>query len=643
MSRTPSATHGWNSTVMYWSGEASAGGMPRFRKKFPNTLLNTSTTANSQVFSRSRACSWVMRGSVARTRGRGRRARRAPRGRLVLGHKLLPFGPQRQVLAGLLGQPPALFAVEHGLLHDAPDDAQAEEILAVEALHPLHQFSAVEPRINHVGKLVAGFIGHGIDGDEVVLLDVIVELGARIRMGDGDLDGFRVQPLGEIDGLADALARLARQPDNVVAMNQQAELLAVGREALGHLHGGALLDVLQDLRVARFVSHNQQPAAGFLHGSQGLVIGGHARGARPREVQRLQLLRQFDGAVPPVIEGVVVEENLFDVGELIERIAHFMGHVVGRAQAPAVPRVGLRPQAERAQRRASARSVHGNEWVQQERHVVARDVEIALVNPGHPRERIQVFDRRRFRVVDDGAVPAETHAGQLLQWLAVGVVHNLAIELPPHHEIDGFGAAQRFFRLRGDGRTDERHLQLGVRVLHHPGYLGVHVETGSGSIEYEQFEILGHLDRLPDGDLVRRRVHHFAVGEHAGGVTKPDGIPVGLDFARGRPAGTGAAVEPFKRRRIQKQCSHLLSSRTSARPRYWLSASLMAPRLALSIEKLLKSMVRSALPANRVSTSLRTCRGTEIPSRISYFLTNATFFRKMDGLFTRYPDSRTRR
>ena len=198
-----------------------------------------------------------------------------------------------------------------------------------------------------------------------------------------------------------------------------------------------------------------------------------------------------------------------------------------------------------------------DEGVQQERHVVARDVEIALVDLGHPGQRIQVLDGRAFGVVDDGAVLAETHAGQIFERLAVGVVHDLAIELPPHHEIDGRGAAQGLFRLGGDGRPDEGHLQLGVRVLHHPGYFRVHVEAGSGGEQHEQFEILGHLDGLRDGDLVRRRVHHFAVGEHAGGIAQPYGIPVGLDFARGRPAGAGAAIEPFKRRRIQKQCSHL--------------------------------------------------------------------------------------
>src|SRR5947209_1772212 len=45
---------------MYASGVASSAGMPRFMKKFPNTLLKTTTTAQMQVFSRRRALSEVM-------------------------------------------------------------------------------------------------------------------------------------------------------------------------------------------------------------------------------------------------------------------------------------------------------------------------------------------------------------------------------------------------------------------------------------------------------------------------------------------------------------------------------------------------------------------------------------------------------
>src|SRR5690242_10803342 len=122
-SSTPIATHGWNSTVMYASGVASSAGMPRFMKKLPNTLLNTTTVAQIQVFSRRRASSVFMPESVAGDgSGRG--------GGLLLRHELLPLGAQRHVLPGFFGEPAALFAVEHGLAHDAPDHARAEEILA---------------------------------------------------------------------------------------------------------------------------------------------------------------------------------------------------------------------------------------------------------------------------------------------------------------------------------------------------------------------------------------------------------------------------------------------------------------------------------------------------------------------------------
>ena len=101
-------------------------------------------------------------------------------------------------------------------------------------------------------------------------------------MRDRHLDRLGVQPLGEVDGLADALARLARQPDDEVAVDHQAQLFAVLREAQRHVHGGALLDVLEDLRIARFVADDEQPASGILHRLQGVVIGGHARRAATR-------------------------------------------------------------------------------------------------------------------------------------------------------------------------------------------------------------------------------------------------------------------------------------------------------------------------------------------------------------------------
>ena len=263
-------------------------------------------------------------------------------------------------------------------------------------------------------------------------------------------------------------------------------------------------------------------------------------------------------------------------------------------------RVGLRPQAEGAQRRAAARGVEGDERVQQERNVVARDVQIALVDLGHPGQRVQIFDGRPFRVVDHAAVLAEAHAGQLLERLALGVIGDLVIELAPHHEIDGLVRQQRLFRLDGHRRPHEGHLQLRVDVLHHLGHLHVHVKAGSGGVQHQKLELLGHLHGLLDGDLVRRRVHHFAVGQHARGIAEPHRIPVGFDFARGRPARTGAAVEAFERRRIQKSVLIDSPAELPAPDAAPPTAFRRRPRLAVpqlpSMEKLVKSMVNSALP-----------------------------------------------
>jgi hypothetical protein len=78
------------------------------------------------------------------------------------------------------------------------------------------------------------------------------------------------------------------------------------------------------------------------------------------------------------------------------------------------------------------------------------------------------------------------------------------------------------------------------------------MKAGSGGVEHQQLELLGHLDGLLDGDFVGRRVDHLAVGQHAGGIAEPHGIPIGFDLAGSWPARAGATIEAFKGRRIQK-------------------------------------------------------------------------------------------
>ncbi len=71
----------------------------------------------------------------------------------------------------------------------------------------------------------------------------------------------------------------------------------------------------------------------------------------------------------------------------------------------------LRPQAERAHRRAAARGVERNVRIQQERNVVAREIEIALVDLGDPGQLVQIFDDGAFGIVNDVAVLAKLTPG----------------------------------------------------------------------------------------------------------------------------------------------------------------------------------------------------------------------------------------
>src|ERR1035441_3328741 len=194
------------------------------------------------------------------------------------------------------------------------------------------------------GNEPAVVAAHGLGG--VGKSQLVLEYAHRHR-GDYALVWWlrgesRLTVITDLTGLAPALGL---QPDDEIAVHQETEFLAVRREALRHVHRGALLDVLENLRVARFVTHDQQPAAAFLLGLQGVVIGSHTRRARPGEVERFELLAQLDGALLAVVEGVVVEEDFLHLRELFQRVAHFIGHVVARPQPPAVAGVRLRPQA----------------------------------------------------------------------------------------------------------------------------------------------------------------------------------------------------------------------------------------------------------------------------------------------------------
>ena len=118
-------------------------------------------------------------------------------------------------------------AIHDCLPHHAECSLGAEVILVVEVVHHLHDVVGGQAGILDVRHLVAAAVFHALVGDEAVGLGEVVELGAGIGVGDGDLDGFAIQGLGEVDGVADGLLGFAGQAEDEVGVDDEAEVVAV--------------------------------------------------------------------------------------------------------------------------------------------------------------------------------------------------------------------------------------------------------------------------------------------------------------------------------------------------------------------------------------------------------------------------------
>src|SRR6185437_2451700 len=159
--------------------------------------------------------------------------------------------PELQERFGFLVQALAFVVVEDRLSHNAVDLLWTEVVLVVETVDHLHHVIARQAGILDVGHLMPAGVDHGLGvDDETVLFGEIVELGSGISVSDRNLNGLAVERLGEIDGVANGLARLARQSQNEIGMDDEAKLVAVAGKVARTLDRRALLDVLQNLRIA---------------------------------------------------------------------------------------------------------------------------------------------------------------------------------------------------------------------------------------------------------------------------------------------------------------------------------------------------------------------------------------------------------
>jgi hypothetical protein len=328
-------------------------------------------------------------------------------------------------------------AVDDGLPDDTEGGFGAEEVFVVELLDHFQDVLGGQTGVLDVGHLMPGFVGHSLVGYEAILLRVVEELGAGESVRDGNLNGFHVQRFGKVDGVADRHPGFAGKPQDKVAVDGQTEIVAVLDEGACTFNGCTLLDVLEDLRIARLEADDEQTAARFFHRLQRVVVGSDTGVARPCEAKGLELLAEVDGAGLLDVEGVVVEEVLLYLGEGPLGLCQFRGHIICGALAPGVSAQRLRPEAERALRRAAAGGVERDEGMQQEGHVVARYVQVPHVDLRGPRHCVQIFHLRAVGVVNHLAVFLVADAADFVERLALGKLDYGVLELASADKVLG--------------------------------------------------------------------------------------------------------------------------------------------------------------------------------------------------------------
>src|SRR5271157_4130395 len=198
---------------------------------------------------------------------------------------------------------------------------------------------------------------------------------------------------------------LAGEADDECAVDDDPEVVAITSEAPRHIHAHPLLDIVQDLLIARLVADQEKAEAVRAHRFEQVASDVRFGVARPNDPELPELARDLGGARRVVGEGVVVEEYLFDFRECVQGPAHLF-HDVSDAPGPvAVAADRLRPETERAARFAASPGVKGQIGVLQIADEVLSDVEVSFVDRRHEGQPVHVLEKGTRRIMNDQASP----------------------------------------------------------------------------------------------------------------------------------------------------------------------------------------------------------------------------------------------
>ena len=217
---------------------------------------------------------------------------------------------------------------------------------------------------------------------------------------------------------------------------------------------------------------------------------------------------------------------------------------------------GLRPEAEGALRRTAAAGVKRDVRMLQVAVEIIFNLHVALVNVGHPRQRVHVVNQIALGVVDDFAILVlvrQTDDGRKLtafRHFLAGVIKFLAPD-----PVDRPRRLQGFLRQHHRVRANEADFGFGLLLLDGLGHLAIVFERGRGRVDNDVIEILCLGQTLGHTDVVGRAVHQLGIGRQRGGLRQPRREPIAGDLAAGLVTRTSTTVKAFVARGRKIKCS----------------------------------------------------------------------------------------
>src|SRR5262245_1811161 len=140
-------------------------------------------------------------------------------------------------------------------------------------------------------------------------------------------------------------------------MDYDPGLVAFLCESPHFLQGHTFLDVLENLLITAFVADQEQPESAIFQELDSVRFKICAAVTAPGQTKWSELCSDFARARQVCREGVIVAEEVLHLREEAREVSHLVRDILSRANTVLVSADCLRPQTERALRRATAAGV----------------------------------------------------------------------------------------------------------------------------------------------------------------------------------------------------------------------------------------------------------------------------------------------